>query len=221
VWPTGSSPPPADVFAHLAEVARCPVVSECLTAEQAEHPCARVVLWQWREHSLNQRLRNWRRFHQLPEPWVGRLERARILFVSSNPSIGGSVPEDPDDAPDKPHLVTDQWSDEAIVERQENAFSHYMEDGTRANGAGVTSYWAWTKARALEVLPGARPGEDYAITEVVRCKSKDERGVSAARAYCSDRHLRRTLELSPADLIVGVGSHARKTLPRFVEIEGT
>lgn len=166
-------------------------------------------------------MRHWLRFHQLPEPWVGRLERARILFVSSNPSIGGSVPEDPEAAPDRPHLVTRLRPDEAIVERQSNAFSHYMEDGTREIGAGVTHYWAAIKQRALELLPAVIPGDDYAITEVVRCKSKDEAGVPQARDFCSDLYLRRTLELSAARVIVGVGAQARRVLPRFVGVTET
>lgn len=142
------------------------------------------------------------------------MERARLLFVGSNPSIAGAIPQDPDHAADKPHLVTPQRSDDSIVERFENAFSHYMEDGTRALGESVTSYWAWVKGRAVELLPpdSVDPGEAYAITEVVRCKSKKERGadgqalVAEARETCSTNYLERTLALSPARVVVGVGA---------------
>lgn len=72
---------------HLLEVARCPILEQCLEAAQPSHPCAGVVLTQWSDVSPTERIATWRARHQLPEPWRGRINVAPILFVSSNPSI--------------------------------------------------------------------------------------------------------------------------------------
>ncbi len=52
------------------------------------------------------------------------------------------------------------------------------------------------------------PGEDYALTEVVRCKSIGERGFTEARDHCSARYLLRTLQISPASVVVILGEQA-------------
>jgi hypothetical protein len=57
-----------------------------------------------------------------------------------------------------------------------------------------------------------RPGHDYALTEVVRCKSRSEVGVADAAPTCIERHLTPTIELSAARVIVGIGAHARRAL---------
>lgn len=79
------------VASHLVRVARCPNLAACLDDEAPDHPCATIVLNQWQGVPPSERLARWREAHQLPEPWDGHLENAPILFVSSNPSISGSV----------------------------------------------------------------------------------------------------------------------------------
>ena len=60
-----------------------------------------------REIIETQRARGLDRF-QLPEPWSGHIEQARVLFISSNPSIGeGSI----DDGRDYPRRW---WADNDI-----------------------------------------------------------------------------------------------------------
>lgn len=58
----------------------------------------------------------------------------------------------------------------------------------------------------------AKPGIDYALTEGVRCKSKDAIGVELAVGTCTRRYMRETLALSPAHVIVCLGAIARQSL---------
>jgi len=215
-----------DASAHLIQVARCPIVGECLSTANPTHPCAPVVLSQWKGHSVEERVTTWERFHQLPEPWVGHLGRARILFVASNPDRGGSPPADPQSAASKPHFVTSDWEDDQIIDRYENAFSDYMDDGARTTGASAsTPYWVWVKRRATELLPGKAvdPGSDYALTEVVRCRSKTQREghVWKAVSTCAGLYLRGTLELSEASVLVAVGEIAAETLAEYLQLDDT
>ena len=56
-------------------------------------------------------------------------------------------------------------------------------------------------------------GLDYALTEVVRCKSRQERGVPEALGTCSSRYLARTLELSAARVFPRRLAHILSHLP--------
>src|SRR5438876_620822 len=71
----------------LREIAHCPVVESCASGGSQHHPCAEVVLHQWRSVSDAERVRRWKREHHVPEPWVGHIETAPLLFLSSNPSL--------------------------------------------------------------------------------------------------------------------------------------
>jgi hypothetical protein len=110
----------------LLEIAHCPILKSILDDPAPTHPCSRVALTQWEASSTEDRLWRWREVHQVPEPWVGHVREARLLFVSSNPSISGSVSPDPGDPP--PGL---RWNDPdpAIVERYEEAFDKFIVDG--------------------------------------------------------------------------------------------
>jgi hypothetical protein len=190
-------------LAHFKQIARSPVIVKCLSSRDPSSPCASVVLWQWQRLTNlapDDRIRHWKDWHQLPEPWAGHLDQARILFVSSNPSIGGEVPRNFRTAQPPTGRVTARWQNDGIIRRFERAFDDYMDDGTRHRGEKrVVRYWASIKRRAIELLPaGVEPGVDYALTEVVRCKSRSEKGVGRAVETCVPNYLKTTLELSPA-----------------------
>lgn len=225
--------------AHFLEVVRCPIVAQCLSDADPRHPCAKIVLDQWQGIDGDARLEHWPRLHQLPEPWQGHLEAASILFISSNPSISGSVtvPPPPPAAeatefvgktvaehPSIRHLGQGPkwlWEDDELVDRYEASFDLYIKGGIasrRPDGTVMryTAFWAAVKKRAQELIPErrVRPGWDYALTEVVRCKSRQERGVPEAAAVCPSRYLERTLELSAARVFVVLGRWARQTVAR-------
>lgn len=88
--------------------------------------------------------------------------------------------------------------------------------------AKPVKFWMATRARAAEIVPGAIPGEDYGLTEVVHCKSKSEVGVSQARSLCSEMYLLRVLEAAPSAVVLVIyGSHARVAIQETIGIELT
>jgi hypothetical protein len=197
--------------AHLLEIARCPVVAACLSDPALVRPCAKLVRSQWKHHTTEERLAAWPRFHQLPEPWVGHLAEAPILFIGSNPGLGSQIPPNPREAPRKPHFVTIDWPGEQIIDAFEN--------GLPSSGA---PYWNWIRGRAAELMIGraAVAGIDYALTEVARCRSNSERdGVGDAAEFCSRTYLPMTLRLSGAAVVVTVGALARKTVRSLLSLD--
>jgi hypothetical protein len=155
-------------------IAYCRNVELCRHGD-GSHPCSKIVQSQ---HVSDKNF-------QVPEPWRGQIDKARILFIGSNPSIGN----------DRYAL---QCSPETQVwESQQLAFGGgsrpYVIDGIRTTTATgspdrVVRYWSSIRARARELIPGAVPGQDYAISEIVHCKSKGEEGVAEAAQTCYAMH---------------------------------
>lgn len=182
----------------LIEIARCPNVTACLTNPSRAHSCADVVRSQ----------KTTKVDHQLPEPWSGDLEHAPILFVSSNPSIA-----------DESHDFYPRtgWSDAKIRDYFQNRFGGGRTTWVSAEAYRSVQYWAEVRGRASELLGrDARPGLDFALTEVVHCKSRNNVGVDSARDECSRRYLGRVLECSRARVIVVLGKHARTAVERHL-----
>ena len=187
----------------LLSVARCPVAEHCLA--DGKHPCAKIV--------GSQGVGSIAEF-QSPEPWSGHIATAPILFVSSNPSIGPTAFHEYPRA---------SWTDESITEYFEFRFGgkplSSVEDGiyNRLPGAprtGRTAFWVQVRARAAELLEttpaNVKPGKDYALTEVVRCKSVKQYGVAEALSTCTQMYLKPTLDASAATVVVVLGKCARQ-----------
>jgi hypothetical protein len=223
----------------LTTIARCPVVEMCLNDRAATHPCSQIVLHQWPNVPFEERLARWPDEHQVPEPWVGHLDTAPLLFLSSNPSLGSQRQAGErlkkqsaltrlgqhaaEDHPALAHGVSAPvwtWKDPELVDRFESAFEVFMTpDGTAAIDAFGKSrktvhYWREIKKLADHLYGPAnhpvRPGIDYALTEVVHCKSSSETGVARAVEECAPRYLSKTLAASAASVIVVVGRVARQ-----------
>ncbi len=185
----------------LLEIAHCPNLAACLATPTQRHPCRSVIAEQHGVAATR---------HQLPEPWSGDLERAPILFFSSNPSIS-----EHEEYPD----VT--WTDEQVVDFFANRYgggrktwmangTHVLQtDGTRPNRANA--FLASVRKTAERLLHRSpRPGVDYVVTEVVHCKSKQERGVADALHECTNRYLARILAASGAKVVVVLGNVANE-----------
>jgi hypothetical protein len=204
----------------LIKIAGCGNVERCLTSRDRSHPCSEVVLEQWPTNSFEERVGLWPERHQLPEPWLGHLESAPILFVSSNPSL--SMPsEGYTRANANDRHVTASWSDEQIDASYTTAFETAIKDGVRmlkrdGTVGPVVRYWQAVCEQA-EMILGREPipGQDYALTEAVHCKSASERGVGSALDTCADLYLRDVLALSPARLVVIVGRPSRMAFRRL------
>lgn len=190
----------------LSEITHCAVLEASKSG--APGPCKRIVDVQSQLPLAA---------HQVPEPWTGDIEQARILFISSNPSIDF----------DEPFPV---WSDEASSTNEffMNRFGDQpgqIKDGmyppVEGGGWGpAVRFWSSVRQRAFEVLPGAVPGADYALTEVVHCKSRNEIGVREARSTCAERYLPRIIDAATkAKLFVVFGVHAAQSVAEVLDIK--
>lgn len=185
----------------LLQITKCPVLESCRSGENGSKACSRVVSVQGGTWSN----------HHLPEPWNGDLETARVLFVSSNPAIDK-----------RERYPTPEWPDDLRVDFFRRRFSGgrepwtdrfrtLMETGEHDRAPRAGKYWSEIHQRAVELLgPSAKPGIDYALTEVVHCKSSSNIGVPEARDTCASLYLLPVLEASSAPVIVVIGKHARQ-----------
>lgn len=192
--------------ALLVRVARCPLIREALGDNR--HPCRDVVAMQG----------DTERDRQVPEAWAGNLRKSRVVFVSSNPSIGtASQDQAPSTAEAYPVAA---WPDEKIVEFLGSRFDqsvrprpfvqnfhHLQRDGHYSHKP--TRFWLSMQRRAEELLGDeADPSRNYVMTEVVHCKSKGETGVAMAAETCARRYLNDILSLTAAPIVVVVGKQA-------------
>jgi hypothetical protein len=191
----------------LLQIARCELATGGRARSDSSHDCHEIVQLQTAD------------LFQLPEPWTGQMEKAPILFISSNPSINESE-----------RYPETNWCDEQVVDFFRNRFAvpdgpaaglkALLNDGMRTD---VVHYWAHARARSSEILQvgknNVRPGLDFALTEVVHCKSRSEIGVAKARKCCVDRYLRPILAIAAAPVLVIYGSPAAKTFREEFKIE--
>lgn len=185
----------------LHEIACCSHVQFCIQNPLVEHPCHEIIFSQ-SFSTLDE--------YQVPEPWSGRIEFVPILFLSSNPSIGF--------AEEYPRW---SWSEDAINDYFSNRFGDgckkWSISGTKTllkdgRYSGVR-FWMAVRQRAIELLErDVIPGIDYAITEIVHCKSENEIGVTTAQKQCVQTYLRRVLEMTSARVVVALGARARQAM---------
>ena len=174
----------------LLRITRCPILVAART--DPSHPCSTIV-------SLQSGVER-----HVPEPWCGHIDTAPILFVSSNPSIFAAE-----------RFPTQSWSaaDTAdYFERRFDADAGYISPKTY-NGV---RFWSSVRARAREILGrDATPGIDFALTEVVHCKSRQEKGVAAAVDTCAGMWLGLILAQSEARVVVLLGKRAQMTFSKI------
>lgn len=126
------------------------------------------------------------KFH-VPEPWNGDLAHAPLLFISSNPSINADelYPINFWDNHKASDFFTNRFDGRWVQKfRTKLLNKEFLKRGSR--------YWFSVRMRAAEILARDKehiiPGKDYAITEVVHCKSFSEKiGVREALHHCSEK----------------------------------
>lgn len=166
------------------------------------HPCGPIV------DSQGLLPGNW----QVPEGWAGSLATAKILFLSSNPSISLPPKGEPGRAEDYP---TSSWADDDVADFIVNRFDQWVTADDRyllrdGSYSAPVQFWSRVRRRATEILGRpADPRTDYAMTEVVHCKSRAEQGVTQAVDLCASLHLDRLIAACAAQLIVVLGAKAR------------
>lgn len=198
VLPAEESVVTDEVRQLLLEIVHCPVVPDVLRGG-VRHPCGSIVRAQAVSSLADV---------QVPEPWTGAIERAPILFVGSNPNL----------STDSVHPLW-CWPGAEVEEHFRARFDgDLIVDGVRyrridGSLSRIVPTWAAQRAIAGELLGrAADPGRDYAITNVVHCKSNGEVGVRSAVGHCADRYLDRVLALAPARVLVLLGGAAAGAL---------
>jgi hypothetical protein len=197
----------SDMYSVMDNIIRCPLAEAVITGK-GTNACSKIVKSQFDLCSSFDDFQGSSRFNdfQVPEPWRGHIDKAKILFVSSNPSI--SCDED---------FPTYKWDIKSI----ENFFitcfdanSKFTKEGVRykkkdGQYSDSIRFWASIKSIANEVIDNAVPGTDYAMTEVVHCKSRKEYGVPEACEVCPQRYFSSVISLSPAKVIIVLGETAK------------
>ncbi len=184
----------------LTDIAQCELAKRSVENPSHIDSCSKIV--------RVQSAANWDSF-QIPEPWSGDIVHAPILFFSSNPSI--SVMEAYPTGLCDPSFLHSYFSDRFNgYWIKDGRFPRNADPSNGEFGAAVR-YWSGIRNRATEILGNPSvPGRDYALSEIVHCKSKNESGVSEAVAVCAERYLRRLLRCSGAVLIVLVGKKVQE-----------
>lgn len=206
----------SDVRDLAMAISCCPEIP--VAWDDKAHPCHKVVNCQ-RDSGLAN--------FQRPEPWMGGLATAKVLFIASNPSIS----DDPSDMREAyPTMSTpDAEAGEFFVRRFDPerqpvfaTFNHPSEpnfltlsiDGEYRNGVKKPKVpqptWNAIHNRAVELLGAdAHPHRDWALTEIVHCKSRKEIGVKQAATQCANLWLDRVIAASSAPVVVALGGFAR------------
>jgi hypothetical protein len=200
------------------DISSCSEVSKALT--DGSHPCHEVVDWQSKQWNPQVFQITNSQMHR-PEAWTGDLENAPILFLSSNPSF--------DSEENYPNWNLEEWPIQNVGKFSTNRFTSDLKRGFGASD-GLPSkdldrtigndgkllhkvkYWGWARNMAA-YIHGKNPSQvsahsDYAMSEIVHCKSVKEIGVRSARAKCKDKFLEKILKISNAELIIISGKHA-------------
>ncbi|MEJ6467234.1 uracil-DNA glycosylase family protein [Fusobacterium ulcerans] len=154
---------------------------------------------------------------QLPEPWNGDIVNAPILIISSNPSFN-----------EKELYPTIKWKEE---DRKDFYFNRFQSRWTKEEkyiklrdgkyDKNWVRFWSSVKSRAKEIWTKGNIslGKDIALIEVVRCKSKEEKGVEKAISNCSRKFLDKTFSLSNSKVIICTGKRAETMIKEFYNLE--
>lgn len=177
------------------DIINCPNIKNCHSGS----PCFDIISSQCQYHQP---------WHS-PEPWTGDIENARLLFVSSNPSImkGEVFPYTQNVPLCKKTFVGAKFNGYSVP-WPNNDIERFFESRLQGqidpvsgkqyvsakkqvlcvNGKYSRSVPTWVKmdkyASAILGKKQIQAGIDYAICEVVKCKSKNEYGVPSAMQYC-------------------------------------
>lgn len=195
----------------VIQIARCKNIQNA--ASDRSHACHEVVNFQSNTPERH-----------IPEAWFGNLRMAKVLFVSSNPSIDLSDSEvsenyprsywSDDDISEWVIRRTDQSWEKVPVTFQRPGFKDFLwrcvDDAYRGSGPSNSPQTTWNKThrRVVELLGDkADPSKNYALTEVVHCKSTGEVGVKNAAPTCADKWLNQIVQLAAnASVLVLCGS---------------
>lgn len=191
----------------LKEILNCENIKDCLEGNKS-NPCFKVVNVQ--KESPN---------FLLPEPWNGDIVNAKIMFISSNPSID-----------ENEEFPTSNWDEDSSYDFFVNRFSGSKQKWVKDNKYVMlkngeyrntnVKFWASIGARCKEIYNREIIyGSDFSITEIVKCKSKSEIGVKEAMKECTEKYFLKMMAISRADIIIILGSLAKKEMARYYNLD--
>ena len=202
------------------QICDCPEVQNALS--NSSHPCSKVVKVQ------NEMVAGDESMRQRPEPWIGDIQKSRVLFLSSNPGISDSsdldsresFPTYKDSAAESADFFTRRFDQTLIPilatfnHPSEPNFLVRCNDGKYRSGMKnerrPQATWQGIHDLATSILgTECDPNFDYALTEIVHCKSKMAEGVEEASSMCVDVWLTKIFAVATAPVIVVIGSKAR------------
>lgn len=168
---------------------------------------------------------------QIPEPWNGDIENAPILFVGLNPGFL--------DVELYPKLGNQYWTlangkfdtvkVEDFFEHRFNSSYQYVKypNRTKIVPAGYKllrgrTFWAYVKSIADKILntSNSNPGVDFAITEIVHCKSQNISCIhSTCYDICFNKHFGNILSIAQnLQYIVVLGRPTRDRISKYFGI---
>lgn len=191
----------------ILEICQCPNIA--LAKDDSSHPCHVIVNVQ--NHDSND--------FQLPEPWNGNIAQAKLLFISSNPSIDESEA-----------YPTVDWPNNRILDFFQNRFHperKWTQDARRVltkdemtYAKRTVPYWNETRSMASDAFDRlAIPGLDYSLTEIVHCKSRSRKGVKSCAKTCFDLWMSRIISVSDARVLIVLGDEAKEMMSEFLNLD--
>jgi uracil-DNA glycosylase len=193
----------------LNDIAYCENIHKVLL-DNCNSPCEKIIKSQKNDYS---------KLH-LPEPWNGDIENCKILFISSNPSIS-SKEKYPDSEWEKAE-VKDFFINRFSKEKKwvKNELRPLLKNGDYPSPKNWVRFWAALRSMSKVLLDTkiTTAGVDYAMTEIVHCKSQAEIGVADAIETCADKYLDRILKLSNAKVIICLGDKVSKLMKKRYSI---
>jgi hypothetical protein len=193
----------------ILEIARCRTFKEYDTDRNEAGSCGEVLAFQ-KDCDFTDR--------HLPIPWQGHIEKARVVFISSNPSKLVQADKTTGKEYDSGLCPSGSWweKEQEIVDFFQNRFenrdntqsawaknNHYRiiekDGGVRFSRRSVP-YWNEVRGRANEIYELDKkeidfyPGQYYVITEIVHCQSNRKEGVCEALETCAGRFLNRIMK---------------------------
>ena len=169
--------------------------------------------------------------YRIPEPWNGDIENAKILFVGINPG---------DDAHELYPTLQQLTEDREVEDFFENRFESHegrepyvlprghrflilQRDGTRRSYGGMWNYVLSIAAEKIlkRDIGNVIIGRDYAITEIVHCKTRNVGGLDdACYSECRRRFFDRVINTAEkAEYVVFIGAANKQMLERELELK--
>lgn len=233
------------------KIAGCSIANRILNDLEARNPidepyksCEKICLEQKNEFDnlRDEQVQFSKETFHMPEPWNGNLSKAKILFVSSNPSfdINETTPElaRKENKEVLPKIISDPEKDDPETERAlkeaedffENRFCH--KEYKNPTWTSILKHAGYLLKKTSSIEPIGNITEKQkeeiasciALTEVVHCKSEGEKGVQEAIETCYNKHTRAVIELflksssEECKKVVLVGAAARKVFHQALEI---